>query len=65
MAVKTDDPTGFMVEQAEKQGISCTTVKDGHVLIFTQSHLEKILETLKASGKDKCVVFVQRPDFNN
>jgi hypothetical protein len=55
----------FLMELADKTGVACSTVKDGHVLIFTKKHLEGLLEKINESGQDKCVVFVQRPDFKN
>lgn len=65
MAVKTEDGTDFLIESAEKQGIACATVKDGHVLVFTKSHLEMLLKAVNDKGSDKCVVFVKRLDFAN
>jgi hypothetical protein len=44
---------------ADKTGVAVSSVKDGHVLVFTKKHLEGILEAITASGQDKCVVFVK------
>lgn len=44
---------------ADKTGVAVTSVKDGHVLVFTKKHLEGILEVMAKSDQDKCVVFVK------
>ena len=64
MSTKADG-ADFLLELAEKTGIACSTVKDGHVLIFTKNHLEGLLKAINDSGQDKCVVFVKRPDFQH
>ncbi len=64
MSTKADG-ADFLMELADKIGVACSTVKDGHVLIFTKSHLEGLLKAVTDSGQEKCVVFVKRPDFGN
>jgi len=53
------------MELADKTGVACSTVKDGHVLVFTKSHLEQLLQKVVESGQDKCIVFVKRSEFKN
>lgn len=66
MATKSEaEGAEFLLELAEKTGVACSTVKDGHVLIFTKKHLEGLLATINESGQDKCIVLVKRPDFKN
>lgn len=65
MSTKTDDPTEYLLEQAEKTGLACATTKDGHVLIFKKLQLELLLRKINESGRDIGVVFVKRQDFDN
>lgn len=65
MSIKTEDCGRFLVELAEKHGVACSTVKDGHVLIFTKAHLQMLMEKIESSGHDKCIVFVKRPSISN
>lgn len=53
----------FLVKLVETQGAVCSTVKDGHVLIFKRSFLQEMLD--KNAGKDTLAIFVKRPDFKN
>ena len=61
MSTKAEDGAEFLMELADKTGVAVSSVKDGHVLVFTKRHLEGILEAINASGQDKCVVFVKSP----
>lgn len=63
MSVKTDDPAEYLIEAANREGIACASVSDGHVLIFTKKHLENVLATMAQSGQEKCIVFVKRQEF--
>lgn len=63
MSVKVEGPE-YLVELATRQGVACATVKDGHVLVFTKKHLELVLAQLTEKGQDKCIIFVQRPEFS-
>lgn len=60
---KEDNAAAFMIDIVERQGAVCSTVKDGHVLIFKRSFLQELLD--KNSDKDKLVIFVKRPEFKN
>jgi hypothetical protein len=65
MAVKTENGVEFLLEAAQKQGISCSTVKDGHVFIITKLQLQAFLAQCEEKGSDMLTVFVKRPDFQN
>lgn len=60
---KEDDEKAidFQIESAEINGISCTTVKDGHVFIFKKDFMEKLLK--KYPDNDTFTIFVQRREF--
>lgn len=55
--------TEFFIESANKMGIACSTVKDGHVLLFKREYLQKILDT--NPDKESILIFVKRPDFKD
>lgn len=61
MSVKTDNGVEFLLEQAKATGVACSTVKDGHVLVFTRKHLQHILSSM--NDQNEVIVFVKRPDF--
>lgn len=65
MSTKSSDGIEYLLELADKTGVACSSVKDGHILIFTKSHLEQLLQKVVESGQNNCVVFVKRPDFKN
>lgn len=64
MTVKSDDGIDYLMELAEQQGVACTSVTDGHILVFTKRQIEAILFKINETNQDKCVVFVQRPPDN-
>lgn len=59
------DPADHLVALARAQGVACSTVKDGHVIVFTRKILESLIQKVDESGKDTCLVFIKRPDFSN
>lgn len=65
MGVKTEAGPDYLLEVADKQGVSVSSVKDGHVFVFTKSHLEGMLRSIEAKGGDRCIVFVKQQDFTN
>ena len=64
MTTKTD-AIDFLMKTAETQGVAVTSVTDGHVMVFTKAHLEMFLKQVNDSGKDRLVVFIKQPTFNN
>lgn len=54
-----DDEAEYILELTKRQGVSVTTVKDGWVCVFTQAHLELLLQQSKDSGAGQVAVFVQ------
>lgn len=63
MSIK-GDVGEFMVETAKKIGVSCATVSDGHLLIFTKEKLQEILAAADPNSA-LIVVHIKRPDFNS
>lgn len=63
--VKTESSAEFLMELAEKQGVVCSSVKDGHVLIFMKTQLQAFLAEIEAKQTDRVVVFVKRADPSN
>jgi hypothetical protein len=50
---------------AERDGIVISSVKDGHVMVFTKAYLLGILGKMEAAGQTKAVVFMRRPSAAN
>jgi hypothetical protein len=50
-----------LFDRVEKEGVACATVADGHVLVFKESALERLLQDAKKNLKGQVVVFVRRP----
>lgn len=63
MSNSDDDAIDFFLKLAETQGVACSTVKDGHLLMFKRSFLQEILD--KHPDRDKISIFVKRPDFKD
>jgi len=55
--------TEYLLKMLETQGVACSTVKDGHVLMFKRSVLQSMLDN--HPDQDELVIFVKRQDFNN
>lgn len=58
-----DKAIDFLMESAEKLGVSCATTKDGHVLVFKKDFLKNLLE--KNIDRDTIAIFIKRNDFKN
>lgn len=52
----------FFTEIAERNGVACSTVTDGHVLLFDRAFMQKIINQ---NDEDKIMIFIKRPDFKN
>jgi hypothetical protein len=58
-----DDKIKKLISAVEKDGAACSTVKDGHVLMFKRAFLQKLLS--ENSSHEQIVIFVKRYDLNN
>lgn len=63
--VKVESGAEFLLELAEREGVACSSVKDGHVLIFMKAKLQAMLAEIEAKQADRAIVFVKRPDPAN
>jgi hypothetical protein len=59
--MKSDD-ADFFLEIVKTQGVACSTVSDGHVLMFKRSFLKDLLEKYP---NEEIAIFIQRPEFKN
>ena len=57
------DAVEYLAAMLEAQGVACSTVKDGHVLMFKRSLLQSMLDN--HPDQDEFVIFVKRQDFAN
>lgn len=57
-----DKKIQFMMGEVDRVGAAASTVKDGHILIFSRQYLKDLLEK---NASEKLIVFVKRPDFKN
>jgi len=64
MATIAKSPEEYLLELADAEGIACSTVADGHVLIFTRRIVENMLAKMNESNAERTIVFVKRHDFN-
>lgn len=53
----------FMLELLEQQGVVCSTVSDGHVILFKRTKLLSILNN--NPDQETISIFIKRPDFKN
>lgn len=60
---KNDEFADYMQKLADTQGCACSTVKDGHLLLFKHSFLRELVD--KNPDKEYVIMFVKRPDFKN
>ena len=60
----TLSPEEYLLEVANAQGIACTSVSDGFVLLFTRKIVEGIIARMGESKQDKAVVFIKRHDLS-
>jgi len=59
----TKDAADYFAKICETQGVACSTVSDGHVLMFKRAWLENLLAA--HPDKKEIAIFIQRPDFKN
>lgn len=52
------DEVEYLRELAQRRGVACATVSDGHILYFKMAYLKQIVEQL--GDKEEFVIFVQR-----
>lgn len=60
---KEKDAAEYLLKSLETQGVACSTVKDGHILMFKRAALQSMLDGYP--DNDKFVIFVKRQDFEN
>lgn len=53
----------FMLELLEQQGVVCSTVSDGHILMFKRQKLLSLLNN--HPDQETISIFIKRPDFKN
>jgi hypothetical protein len=51
----------FFLKMAETQGVACSTVSDGHTLLFKREWLQNLLDA--HPNNDRICIFIKRPDF--
>jgi len=56
-----DDSAAYLMELMKHQEVVCSTVKDGHILMFKRAWLADLLAQ-HPDNKEMCI-FVKRPDF--
>ena len=56
-----NNATQYALKIMEIEGVACSTVDDGHVLMFKREFLENTLA--KYPDSKEIFIFVQRPDF--
>lgn len=62
MSIKSDG-IEFFDEVVETQGVACSTVSDGYVLMFKREFLQSLLD--KYIEQDRLILFVKRPEFKD
>lgn len=60
---KKDDGIDYFLKLVETQGVACSTVKDGHIIMFKRSWLQSLLDS--HPDNSEITIFIQRPDFKN
>lgn len=53
----------YFTKIVETQGVACSTVKDGHIIMFKRSWLQGLLE--QYADKPEIMIFIQRPEFKD
>lgn len=48
-----------LFERSEEEGIACTTVTNGHVLVLKETALERLLLESKKDVKGRVIIFVR------
>lgn len=62
MSKSEDDMIELFKQTVDTQGVACSTVKDGHLLMFKRATLQKFLDD---NAGDELIIFIKRPDFKN
>lgn len=62
MSIIAKDEIEYMMENVETNGVACSTVKDGHVIVFKK---DKLLNIINNSDNETIVFFIKRPDFTS
>ena len=52
----------MLTREFDKKGVAVTSVTDGHVMMFTRTFLQKLLDSLP--GQEKIVIHIKRPGAN-
>lgn len=55
------DAAEFFAKMVETQGVACSTVSDGHVLLFKREWLQNLLD--QYPDRERLSIFIKRPDF--
>jgi hypothetical protein len=58
---KNDNGAEFLMELVKCQGVACSTVKDGHILMFKRAWLVDLLA--QHPDNPELCIFIKRPDF--
>jgi hypothetical protein len=61
----SDDDKGveFLLKLLETQGAAVSTVKDGHIILFTRKMIQEMLD--KNPTQEKFIIFLKQPEFKN
>lgn len=63
MTNKIDKDAERVTKALERDGVACSTVSDGIVLVFSRQKLQAILN--ETVGKETIAIFVKRPNLAN
>ena len=58
-----DKDIDFFIDVCDVNGVACSTVSDGHVLMFKREQLQSLLD--KYVDKPKIIMFIERPEFKD
>jgi len=65
---KTDpvDAVKFIMEMAKHQnGVACSKVDDGYIIVFSKEMLENLLKQTEEKNTDKIVVFIKQSEHSS
>lgn len=57
-----DSVADYLKDVMERDGASCTSVKDGHVILIKRNVIEELLEN--TSG-DSIAIFIKKPNLDS
>jgi hypothetical protein len=63
MSDENDDAVQFLLKTLETQGAAVSTVKDGHIVLFTRKMLQEMMD--KNPDQEKFIIFLKQPGFEN